>query len=61
MIRVVGLEAVGLFEDGKHRVVPVGTGYSIQTLRDGRTDEKIFGTPKAAEAEIHRREPVSVA
>ena len=38
-----------------------GTGYSIQTLRDGRTDDKIFGTPDAAKAEILRREPVSVA
>ncbi len=60
-LRMVTLEEVALFSDAKHRVVPVGVGYSIQTLRDGRTDEKIFGTPKAAEAEIHRRAPVSVA
>ncbi len=60
-LRMVTLEEVALFSDAKHRIVPVGVGYSIQTLRDGRTDEKIFGTPKAAEAEIHRRAPVSVA
>lgn len=60
-LRMVSLEEVSLFSDAKHRVVAVGTVYSIQTLRDGRTDEKIFGTPKAAEAEIHRRAPVSVS
>ncbi len=60
-LRMVSLEEVALFSDDKHRIIAVGTGYSIQTLRDGRTDEKIFGTPKAAEAEIHRRAPVSVA
>ncbi len=60
-LRMVTLEEVALFSDAKHRIVPVGTGYSIQTLRDGRTDDRIFGTPKAAEAEIHRREPVKLA
>ena len=60
-LRMVPLDEVALFSDDKHRIIAVGTGYSIQTLRDGRTDDKIYGTPKAAEAEIHRRAPVSVA
>ena len=60
-LRLVSLEDVALFSDAKHRVVSVGTGYSIQTLRDGRTDDKIFGTVEAAKSEILRREPVKAA
>ena len=60
-LRMVSLEAVVFFEDGKHRVVPAGVGYSIQSIRDGRTADKIFGTAEAAKAEILRREPVKAA
>ena len=60
-LRLVNFEEVGLYEGDVHRVVSVGVGYSIQTLRDGRTDDRVFATAKAAESEIHRRAPVSVA
>ena len=60
-IRLITLEAVVLFENSSHRVVPVGTGYSIQTLRDGRTDDKIFGSVESCKAEILRRQPVKAA
>ncbi len=58
---MINLEEVTYFEDAKHRVVPVGTGYSIMTLRDARVDDRIFGSPEAAKSEIMRRQPVKAA
>ena len=60
-LRMINLEEVTYFEDAKNRVVPVGTGFSIMTLRDGRIDDRIFGTAEAAKAEILRRQPVKAA
>ena len=60
-LRMVSLEAVGLFEDGKHRVVPVGVGYSVQSIRDGRIDDKIYATVEACKSEIVRHQPVKTA
>jgi hypothetical protein len=59
-LRMVELAEIGLFDNGFMRVVPAGTGYSIETVRDGATDPKVYETAKAAEQEILRRQPVQV-
>jgi len=60
-LRLVQLEDVGLYDDGAHRVVPVGTGFSIQSCRDGHTGEMVFRSEAAAKNEILRRKPTRAA
>ncbi len=60
-LRTVALEETPLFEDGKHRVVAVGTSYSVASIRDGRVEDRLYSSAKAAESEILRRAPVQVA
>ena len=60
-LRMVQLEGVALFEDKMYRVVPRGTGYAVQNIRDSRTEEKVFPTVEAAKVDIVRRLPVQVA
>lgn len=58
-IRMLDLgEQQKFFENRQYRVVPNGTGFSIQTIRDGRVEEEIFQTVDRAKMEILRREPV---
>ena len=60
-LRVVALDEVALFSDGVHRVVPVGTGYSVSNIRSGRVGDRIFHSEEAAKAEILKRQPSKVA
>ena len=60
-LRLVELEPVVLFENNLYQVVPTGVGYAIRTKRDGRVDDRIFASPKAAESEVLRRQPTKVA
>ena len=60
-LRVVALDEVALFSDGVHRVVAVGTGYSVSNIRNGRIGDRIFHSEEAAKAEILKRQPSKVA
>ncbi len=56
-LRLVSFDEVALYENDAHRVVPVGTGYSIETKRDGRVDDRIFPNVEGARLEIISRQP----
>ena len=58
---MVSLEEVGMFSDGTYEVWPSGTGYALRNCRDGRVEERAFGTAEAAKNEILRRQPSKVA
>ena len=60
-LRMIQLEEVALFSDGKLEVVPAGTGFSLQHVRDGGAESRIYASAEAAKAEILRRQPVQVA
>ena len=60
-LRLIQLEEVALWENAEYRVVPNGTGYSIEPKRGGARDGMIYATVGAARAEIERRAPVKVA
>ena len=60
-LRVIQLDPVALFEDKMFRVVPRGVGYAVQSIRDGRTEEKVYMTVEAARTEITKRQPVKAA
>ncbi len=60
-LRMIQLEEVALCSDGKLEVVPAGTGYSLQHVRDGGTESRIYQSAEAAKAEILRRQPQQVA
>lgn len=60
-LRIVSLESDVLFSDGVHEVVPVGTSFGVRHVRSGRVDGPTFGTSRAAEAEVLRRQPQRVA
>ena len=60
-LRIVQLEEVGLFDNGHERVVPVGTGFSVQSVRGGHTYDKVYATEDAAKAQILKSQPVRAA
>ncbi len=60
-LRMIQLEEVALFSDGKLEVVPAGVGFAIQHVRDGGTESRINASAEAAKAEILRRQPQQVA
>ena len=60
-LRVVSLEPVGLYDNGQHRVVPNGTGFSIQNCRDNRAEDRVYQSEEQAKSEILRRMPTRVA
>ncbi len=60
-LRMIQLEEVALYSDGKLEVVPAGTGYALQHVRDGGTESRIYASAEAAKAEILRRQPQQVA
>ena len=59
-LRLISFEAIGLFESAAYRVLPAGTGFAIQGVRDARVEDRVYGSAEAAKAEILRREPVRV-
>ncbi len=60
-LRMIQLEEVALFSDGKLEVVPAGVGFAVQSVRDGRMEDRMFASAEAAKAEILRRQPQQVA
>ncbi len=60
-LRLIQLEALGLFSNGLYEVVPAGTGYSLKSARSGHVEDKIFSTVDAAKTEIFRRQPAKAA
>ncbi len=60
-LRVVSLEPVGLYDNGQHRVVPNGTGFSVQNCRDNRAEDRVYQSEEQAKSEILRRMPTRVA
>ena len=60
-LRLIQLEEVALYSDGKLEVVPSGVGFAVQSVRDGRMEDRMFASAEAAKAEILRRQPVQVA
>ncbi len=60
-LRLIQLEALGLFKSGQYEVVPNGVGYSLKGGRSGHVEDKIFGSVEAAKTEIFRRQPAKAA
>ena len=60
-LRLIQLEEVALFSDGKLEVVPSGIGFAVQSVRDGRMEDRVYASAEAAKSEILRRMPVQVA
>ena len=60
-LRMIQLEEVALYSDGKLEVVPSGVGFAVQSVRDGRMEDRVYASAEAAKAEIVRRQPVQVA
>jgi hypothetical protein len=60
-LRMIQLEEVALFSDGKLEVVPAGVGFALQHVRDGGTESRVYASAEAAKAEILRRQPQQVA
>ena len=60
-LRLIQLEALGLFSNGLYEVVPNGVGYSLKGGRSGHVEDKIFGSVEAAKTEIFRRQPAKAA
>ena len=60
-LRMIQLEEVALYSDGKLEVVPSGVGFAVQSVRDGRMEDRMFASAEAAKSEILRRQPVQVA
>ena len=60
-LRLVELEPVGWYDNGQSRVVPRGTGVSIQHVRDGRKEDGTYQSEEACKAEILRRQPSRAA
>ena len=60
-LRVIKLEQPPLWENNVYRIVPVGTGFSLQNKRDERTEDDIFLSVDKAKHEALRRQPVRAA
>ena len=60
-LRMIQLEEVALYSDGKLEVVPSGVGFALQHVRDGGTESRVYASAEAAKAEILRRQPQQVA
>ena len=60
-LRMIELQEVALWGNAAYRVVPNGSGFSIQGVRDNRIDDRIFASVEACKSEILRREPVKAA
>ena len=60
-LRTIALQETALFSDDRFRVQPCGTGYVVEAVRDGRREDRIYATAKAAESEILRRQPTRLA
>ena len=58
-LRMVELQDVALFQTPHHEVVPVGTGFSVRTLRGGVIDPKVFQTEEQAKMAVLQRSPVA--
>ena len=59
--KVIDLDAVDLWENNVYRIVPVGTGFSLQHKRGDRTEDDIFLSVDKAKHEALRRQPVQAA
>ncbi len=60
-LRLIQLEALGLFKSGQYEVVPNGVGYSLKGGRSGHIEDKIFASVDAAKSEIFKRQPAKAA